>query len=287
MPEGDTIYRAAAMMNRALSGATLRAFESPLPTLTRFAEQHGLPGRTIERVEARGKYLLVHFAGGITLLTHLRMNGSWHLYRPGERWRVPRRSMRARILTDQWEAVGFGLPIAEFHDAPSLARSPRLGSLGPDPLSPAFSEAEAVRRLRAAHDLPVEEAILDQHRITGIGNVLKSETLFVARTFPFAPVSELDDDQLLRIVRAAARLLRENVAGVESRSMSATGAARTTTRSMDPGTRLYVYGRSGKPCRRCGTAIQQRRAGRDARFTYWCPRCQSSPLSRARHACTR
>ncbi len=99
MPEGDTIYRAAAMMDRTLGGAILRAFESPRPPLNRFADSHQVVGRAIERVEARGKYLLVHIAGALTLLTHLRMNGSWHLYRPGERWRRPRGDMRARLVT--------------------------------------------------------------------------------------------------------------------------------------------------------------------------------------------
>ena len=182
--------------------------------------------------------------------------------------------MRARILTDEWEAVGFGLPIVEFHDSASLARSPRLLSLGPDPLSPDFSQTEAVQRLREAGDTPIEEAILDQRRITGVGNVLKSETLFLADTYPYTPASALDDQRLLNVVRVAGRLLRENVAGVEGRSLAGAGAGRTTTRSMDSSARLYVYARTGKPCRRCGTPIQSRRAGRDARFTYWCPRCQ-------------
>lgn len=274
MPEGDTIYRAASMMNRALSGAVVREFESPLPLLERFVEDRGIIGRDIERVEARGKYLLIHFAGALTLLTHLRMNGSWHLYRPGERWRAPRASMRVRILTDAWEAVGFGLPIAEFHDAASLARSPRLLSLGPDPLAAGFDESEAVRRLRAAGDVPIEEALLDQRRITGVGNVLKSEALFVARTHPFDATSTLDDDRLLKIVEAAARLLRENVVGIDRPAIARRGASRNTTGSSDPSAQLYVYGRAGKPCRRCGTTIQFRRAGAHARSTYWCPRCQ-------------
>jgi endonuclease-8 len=274
MPEGDTIYRAAAMMNRALAGAAVRRFESPLPLLERFVDNHGLVGRTIERVEARGKYLLVHFGGGLTLLTHQRMNGSWHLYRPGERWRRPRSAMRARIVTDRWEAVGFGLPIAELHDAGSLARSPRLQALGPDPLTADFDPEEAVRRLRAAGDLPIEEALLDQRRLTGIGNVLKSEALFLAHTHPYARVSALDDDALGEIVGVSQRLLRENVLNVDRPSI-ARAAARSTTRSSDPAARLFVYGRAGKPCRRCGASIQYRRSGRDARSSYWCPRCQS------------
>lgn len=276
MPEGDTIYRAAAMMHRALAGATLAAFESPLPALEGFAEDRGLVGRSIERVEARGKYLLMHFDGGFTLLTHLRMNGSWHLYRPGERWRRARSAMRARIVTKEWEAVGFGLPIAEFHDAASLARSPRLASLGPDPLSPAFDRGEAIRRLRAAGDAPIEEALLDQRRIAGVGNVLKSEALFLAGAYPYAAAAALDDEALSRVVEVAARLLRENVIGVERPALGRARASRSTTRSLDPSAQLYVYGRAGKPCRRCGAAIRFRRAGQHARVTYWCPRCQAA-----------
>lgn len=275
MPEGDTIYRAAAMMNRALAGATVRAFESPLPLLERFACDRALVGRTITRVDARGKYLLVRFTGDLTLLTHMRMNGSWHLYRQGERWRRRRADMRARIVTDHWEAVGFGLPVAEFHDAGSLARNARLQALGPDPLSADFDEAEAVRRLRAAGDLTIEEALLDQRRITGIGNVLKSETLFLARTHPYAPVSALDGDTLAGIVTVSRRLLRENVLAVDRPLAGRARAARSTTRSIDPAAQLYVYGRAGKPCRRCGAAILVRRTGHHARSSYWCPTCQS------------
>ncbi len=274
MPEGDTIYRAAAMMHRALSGACLRAFESPLPLLHVFVDDHRLVGRDITRVEARGKYLLVHFAGDFTLLTHLRMNGSWHLYRPGERWRRPRTDMRVRLVTDEWEAVGFGLPIAEFHDAKSLERSPRLRALGPDPLSATFDESEALRRFRAAGHVPIEEALLDQRLMTGIGNVLKSETLFLAGVYPFRAVSTLPDETLVEVVRRARRLLRDNVVAVDRPAVGRASASRNTTRSSDPASRLYVYGRAGKPCRRCGTAIQFRKSGRDARVSYWCPKCQ-------------
>lgn len=274
MPEGDTIYRAAAMMDRALSGATVTGFESPLPLLERFVEDRGLIGRRVEKVEARGKYLLIHFEDGLALLTHLRMNGSWHLYRIGERWRAPRANMRVRIITETWEAVGFGLPVAEFHDATSLARHPRLLALGPDPLAPGFDEHEAVRRLRMAGEMPIEEALLDQRRITGVGNVLKSEALFLARAYPFAPASALNDENLVEIVRSSARLLRENVVAVDRPAIVHTRASRNTTRSSNPAAQLYVYGRAGKPCRRCGTAIAFRRAGTHARSTYWCPHCQ-------------
>lgn len=275
MPEGDTIYRAAATMSRALTGALVLGFESAVPRLERFAETRELVGTRIKGVEARGKYLLIHFDGDLALLTHLRMNGSWHLYRPGERWRRPGDQMRVRIVTAEWEAVGFGLPVAEFHDSTSLGRSERLRSLGPDPLAPDFDEAAAVHRLREAAGLPIEEALLDQRRMAGVGNVLKSEALFMARTYPYAPVSALDDVQLLTIVRSASRVLRENILGVDRPLIVKMRSSRNTTRSANPAAQLYVYGRTGKPCRRCGTAIAFRRAGAHARSSYWCPRCQA------------
>lgn len=276
MPEGDTIYRAAVMMHRALAGATVRAFESPLPALSRFAEQHALLGRTIDGVQSRGKYLLVLFSGGLTLLTHMRMNGSWHLYRPGERWRRPRSLMRVRITTDDWEAVGFGVPVAEFHDARSLDRSQRLANVGPDPLSDNFDPADAVARLRAAGATPIEEALLDQRRIAGLGNVLKSEALFLARVDPFTPAGDIDEPRLQSLVDISRKLLRENVVGVERPAIARRAGARVTTRSSDPNAKLYVYERAGKACRTCGTPIKYRRAGAHARSTYWCPQCQGS-----------
>lgn len=274
MPEGDTIYRAAATMNRALAGAVLRSFEFALPRLKVFAENHHLVGRTVDRVEPRGKYLLVHFSGGVTLLTHLRMNGSWHLYRQGERWRRPRSQMRVRLVTDEWEAVGFGMPIAEFHDERSLARSSHLRALGPDLLSSGFDAGDAIGRLREAGNVAIEEALLDQRRMAGIGNVLKCETLFLAGVHPFAPVSDLDRERLAEIVRVAERLLRDNVVTADRPAIARMSASRNTTRSANPAAQLYVYGRARKPCRRCGTLIQCRKSGRDARLTYWCPECQ-------------
>jgi len=274
MPEGDTIFRAAAMMQRALAGRPIRQFESVLPALTTFAERHAIAGRTIERVEARGKFLLVRVSGDLTLLTHLRMNGSWHLYRPGERWRRAKRDMRVRLLTDEWEAVGFGLPIAEFHDARSLQRSERLRRLGPDPLASAFAPEEAVARLKEACDLPIEEALLDQRRIAGLGNVLKSEVLFLAGVHPYTPAARVPDTALRTIVEAARRLLRDNTVQVSGSAIARRGAARNTTRAADPAAALFVYGRAGKPCRRCGARLRFRRAGRHARSTFWCPGCQ-------------
>jgi endonuclease-8 len=275
VPEGDTIFRAAATMRRALAGATVLDLESPLPRVANAARDRSLIGATIHDVRARGKFLLIQFSTGATLLTHLRMNGSWHLYRPGDRWRRPRRAMRIRIVTEGWEAVGFDIPVIEVHDAASLARSGHLARLGPDPLSTGFNPAAAIDNLRAAGGRSIEEALLDQRAIAGIGNVLKSEVLFLARTYPYASVSTLADDRLREIVELAARLLAENVIGVEGLTIARRFGGRNTTRSSQPGAALFVYGRAGRPCRRCGTPISMRRAGPHARLSYWCPQCQA------------
>src|SRR5512134_4052928 len=120
MPEGDTIHRAARTLHMALAGKTVVRFETVLPQLARVDEDAPLAGRMIERVEASGKNLLMHFSGDLHLHTHMRMHGSWHIYRPGERWRMPRRAMRVVIETAEWVAVAFNVPVAEFHDAGSL-----------------------------------------------------------------------------------------------------------------------------------------------------------------------
>jgi endonuclease-8 len=273
VPEGDTIHRAAAAMHRALAGAEVRGVESPLPHVTRAVLDRPAVGAAIDRVEARGKYLLVHLSSGLSLLTHMRMNGSWHLYRRGERWHRPRSAMRLLIVTDTWEAVGFDLPVVEVHDAASLARSDRLARLGPDPLGENFRTDEAVARLRTM-DGTIEEALLDQRALAGIGNVLKAETLFVARVNPYTPLVAIGDEKLKEIVEAAARLLKENVLGAAEPAIARRPPARSTTRAAQPGAGLYVYGRAGRPCRRCGTTIRFRRAGRHARGSYWCPECQ-------------
>jgi endonuclease VIII len=273
VPEGDTIYRAARTLDRALSGRTVSRFESVFPALTRIDHDHSLRGRAIERVASRGKHLLIQFAGDLTLRTHMRMNGSWHLYRPGERWQRPRHEMRILIATDEFEAVAFNVPVAEFLTAGALARQRDLSALGPDPLSDAFDAAEAATRLRARADSDIADALLDQTAIAGIGNIYKSETLFVAGVNPFTRVADVTAETIDRVTATAARLLRANVGKPEGGIVTYSGLRRTTGRA-DPSARLWVYGRAGKPCRRCGTAISWRKQGPHARSTYWCERCQ-------------
>ena len=286
MPEGDTIHRAAATLQRALAGQVVTRFESVLPKLMRVDSDTPLRGRTIERVDARGKHLLIWFSGDLVLRTHMRMNGSWHIYRPGERWQRPHRDMRIVIETAAFHAIAFTVPVAEFVTADSLLENQVMRDLGPDPLSHDFRPDEAIARLQARGDVEIADALLDQTAISGIGNVFKSEVLFGARVNPFARTSTLTYAQLTQIVAVATRFMRANV---ESRPSVVSGFSRTdvvsgfsrtrgmrrTTGRSDPSASLWVYGRGGQPCRRCGTPISRQKQGPFARSTYWCPRCQT------------
>ena len=279
MPEGDTIHRAARTLDTALRGQRVERFESVLAQLTRVDADAPIAGRLVERVEARGKHLLmwlsaaepsaVQSGASLVLRTHMRMHGSWHIYRPGERWQRPRHEMRIVLATAPYVAVAFTVPVAEFVDAAALEREGRVAELGPDLLSDTFDAAEAVARLQARGDLEIADALLDQRALAGIGNVFKSEILFAARVSPFTRVQALDATTLARIVAIAVRQMRANVGDA-----GAAAGGRTTTNRLDPSARLWVYSRRGLPCRRCGTPIQRTTQGPDMRSTYWCERCQ-------------
>jgi len=260
MPEGDTIFRAARTLNRALAGRTVTRFDSVFSRLTRANDDLHIAGRTIERVDARGKHLLIWFSGDLVLRTHMRMHGSWHIYRPGERWQRPHADMRIVIGTPEFEAVAFSVPVAELTSARDLERDPAVRDLGPDILAEGFDAAAVAARIQAMADAEIAEALLDQHAVAGIGNIFKSEALFVARIDPFAPVGTLSREAVARIVDAARRLMR----------------ASATQRPAD----FSVYGRAGRPCRRCGTLISRRKQGENARVTYWCERCQPASPTR-------
>ena len=273
MPEGDTIFRAARTLHRALAGQPIVRFESVVPGLTRVDVDRPIAGRRLESVTARGKHLLMQLSGDLVLHTHMRMNGSWHLYRRGERWQRPHRDMRVVVATHAWEAVGFNIPVAEFLSTSELARHPRLRQLGPDLAGPAFDSHEVVSRIRTRAADAIADLLIDQRDMAGIGNVLKSEILHVSGINPFAAAGSLSDEAISRLLDAAARLMRMNVADRTATLRRDSG--RHTTGSMNPDRRLWVYGRGGKPCRRCGARIESRKTGPDARLTYWCPACQS------------
>src|SRR5262249_24123256 len=150
-------------------------------------------------------------SGDLVLRTHMRMKGSWHVYRPGERWQRPKGAMRVVVETADFQAVAFDVPVAEFQRARELARDPAVAGLGPDLLDAGFDEAEAVARLRARGEMGIGDALLDQRALAGIGNIFKSEVCFAERVHPFTPVAALDDEVIRRLVRTARRFLKMNV----------------------------------------------------------------------------
>jgi endonuclease-8 len=277
MPEGDTIFRAARTMQRALAGAVVTRFESVFPALNRVDADRPLAGRTVDAVTSHGKHLLIAFSGDLILRTHMRMNGSWHLYRPGERWQRPRRDMRLLIETAAFVAVGFNVPVAELLTARELSHHRQYQALGPDLLSPDFDQAAAAGRLRAHANEAIADALLDQRIVAGIGNEFKSEILFVAGVHPDRLVGALPDETVTRLIEIARKELRANVLTRNQTLSPAMG--RRTLRSLDPRKTLWVYGRAGKPCFKCGATIQGRKTGADARNTFWCPRCQEASAS--------
>jgi endonuclease VIII len=278
MPEGDTIFRTARSLSRALAGQPVTRFRSVFPKLTRFHDETPLTGQLVESVDARGKWLLIHFSGGLTLATHMLMNGSWHIYRPGQPWQKPCSQMRIVLENANYIAVGFKVPIAEMHSAQSLARDTRIPQLSIDVLSEGFDCEEAIRRVLARSNEAIGDVLLDQKVLAGVGNVFKSEICFVTQVHPFAPVASLAPEQVRAVVIAAQKLVGANVLE-DSGDLIVTyrGQQRRTIHTSDPSQSLWVYGRHGEPCRRCAEPIRRRLQGPDARVTFWCPRCQPMP----------
>ncbi|HEY5886399.1 MAG TPA: DNA-formamidopyrimidine glycosylase family protein [Acidimicrobiales bacterium] len=258
MPEGDTIHRVADRLRPALAGQPLERFEAPRAVGPRPAL-----GSAITVVEAKGKHLLIHFSDGVTLHTHLRMTGTWHLYRSGSRWRLPGHLARAVVGVADWEAVCFKAPVVDLYRQPPAHLPQPLDHLGPDLCleDPPVDEVVARMAARADADSEIAPLLLDQQVAAGIGNVFKSEVLWACRVSPFARVHDLDVETRHRLVTVAARQLRANVSSPGERSTLSGGG-------------LAVYGRFGQPCPRCGTPVQRRSQGEDPRVTYWCPRCQ-------------
>lgn len=278
MPEGDTIFRTARNLGRALEGKRVIGFRSTYPWLMRFNDDTPLAGQIVDRVEARGKWLLIHFSGGGILTSHLLMNGRWHIYRQGQRWQLPRFHMRVVIENSEYQAVGFRVPVARMHTAQSLGRDLHVVPTENDLLSADFDAAAALERLLARGNEAVADALLDQSIVAGVGNVFKSEICFVNGLHPFRAVGTLTRDEAAATIASARKLLRSNVLE-DSGDLIVTyrGQQRRTTHESDPSASLWVYGRNGEPCRRCGELIRRRIQGTDARVTFWCPRCQPMP----------
>jgi endonuclease-8 len=273
MPEGDTIFRAARTLDRALAGRQVTAFATHLAQLAVVDRRAPVTGRSIAGATARGKHLLIEFSGDLFLRSHMRMHGSWHLYRPGERWRARRIDARIVITTAEWLAVAFNVSDAEFLSRDQLDRHARLTALGPDLLADAFDRDEARKRLRETPATHIAEAILRQQSMAGLGNVYKSEVLFLCGVDPQTPVAALDEATLSCLIDRGRALIKLNVS--EHAIAGAPGRGRVTTGRLNPAERLWVYGRAGKPCFRCGTSILS--AGETGgRRTYWCPACQSA-----------
>ncbi len=281
MPEGDTIFRSARALNLALQGKQITCFETAYAQLASVDDQTPIAGRMIDRVESRGKWLLIHFSGDLILVTHMLMSGSWHIYRPGESWRRGRSHMRIVLATEDFEAVAFDVQVASFHTARSLERNTTIPKLGPDLLATNFSEDEAASRLTARGDDEIANVLLNQQVIAGIGNVFKSEICFTCGVNPFTKVSSLTPANIKCLLESARRLMAANVSeGASDRIVTYTGPRRTTGAD-NPTARLWVYGRRGEPCRRCGTLILVRKQGPGVRSTYWCPQCQPLPESQS------
>ncbi|MFJ7163880.1 DNA-formamidopyrimidine glycosylase family protein [Streptomyces globosus] len=263
MPEGDSVWRAAARLHAALAGRELTVWDMRVPRLA----TTDLTGRTTLEVVPRGKHLLARFEGGLTLHTHLRMDGAWHVFAAGRPWRGgPLYEVRAVLGTADRTAVGYRLPVVELLRTADEDRV--VGHLGPDLLGPDWDAERAAANLLAAPERPLGEALLDQRNLAGIGNVYKCELCFMAGATPWTPVGALPDAPrtAVRLAAAAQRLLAANIGP---------GEGRNTTGSRRPGRALFVYGRPGLPCFRCGAPV--RKADQDDRPTYWCPRCQAGP----------
>ncbi len=276
MPEGDTIFRSARALSRAIAGKPVTEFETALATLASVNDNTPVAGRTVDKVEAIGKWLLVHFSSDLILVTHMLMSGSWHIYRVGERWRQPRRAMRCVIRTHDFEAVAFNVPVAKFFTERTLARDSMIPKLGPDLLRADYDELEVRARVLARPDEEIASVLLNQRVLAGLGNVYKVEVCFLCGVHPFRKVASLTPAELDCLLFQSRKLIKENVqeeSSVEGKILRYRGARRTTG-SSDAGSRLWVYGRQGQPCRRCGEMVLMRKQGPDARSTYWCPQCQ-------------
>jgi endonuclease-8 len=278
MPEGDTIFRTARNLGRALAGKPVTGFRTTFPLIMRFNDDTPLIGQSVDQVEARGKWLLIHFSGGGILTSHLLMNGSWHIYRHGQRWQAPRFNMRIVIENCEYQAVGFRVPVARMHTEQSLARDVRVARPENDVLSDEFDREAALARLLGCGQEALADVLLDQGILAGVGNVFKSEICFVQKLHPYRTVATLTREQGAATIACAQKLLQANVLeDAGDLIVTFRASQRRTTHASDPSASLWVYGRAGEPCRQCGETIRRRIQGEDARVTFWCPQCQPMP----------
>lgn len=278
MPEGDTLYRTARTLHKALQGKRVTNFETGVALLARVNDNQPIAGRMVERVEQRGKWCLMFFSGDLILASHMLMNGSWHLYRAGEKWWIARDRMRVAITCGEFQAVLFDAQIAEFLTPKELERHRQIARLGPEVLSGEFTVTRGVEALqRYAREHPEAEVgatLLNQRVLAGLGNVYKSEVAFAVGVNPFRRMSTLSLREMEKMIDVAQRYMQANVVEGSGEGIVTYTGPRRTTRNMDRGDRLWVYGREGKECRRCGAVVQMSKQGSQVRSTYWCPECQ-------------
>ena len=265
MPEGDTVWLAARRMHDALAGHQLIRSDFRVPQLA----TADLTGQVVVEVASRGKHLLTRTDAGLSLHTHFKMDGTWHLYRPDARWSGgPEWQVRVVLANAEWVAVGYRLPLVEI--VPTDRESDVVGHLGPDILGDDWDEEEALRRLRARPDREIGPALLDQRNLAGIGNLYKTEALYLSGLTPWVRVGDVAD--LPAVVRRAYRLLQANKGHWQQ----------TTTGRTGRGEQHWVFERQGRPCRRCGARVLQAMQGEperpeQERISYWCPHCQAGP----------
>jgi formamidopyrimidine-DNA glycosylase len=253
VPEGDTIWRTAEKLREALQHKHITVARPEL--LKRFV------GRTVTDVKPVGKHLLIRFDNGLAIHSHMRMQGAWHIYRQGERWRRPAWQMKALLETDDTVAVCFGAPVIEL----VKDEQTKTGHLGPDILKDEWDIADVIARARSGPPSTAGEILLDQRVTAGIGNVYRCEALWQCRVNPWTPTHVLEDAELQALFETARHAMRSNLKG------------RDFERRFPGYGKGAVHGRAGRPCPRCGARIQVRAQGEHARLTYWCSGCQPGP----------
>ena len=251
MPEGDTIWRTAAVLRDALAGQEIKqARPDPLRKVI---------GATVTTVESTGKHLVIRFDNGYALHSHMRMRGVWQVYKPDERWRRPEWQLKAMLETESAVAVCFDAPVVEL----MRNTAPVIGHLGPDILADDWHVAEVLKRARQLNATTIGEVLLDQRVTSGIGNVYRCEALWQQRVNPWRKTEDVTDEELTKVLESARAAMRANLGGG------------TWRRSFPGYGRGAVHGRSGRPCPRCGTLIQSKGMGENPRAVYWCARCQT------------
>lgn len=270
MPEGPTIKIAADALRAVLQDQTIIAFRSSFKKARIEDWQPKIEGRRVLSVRSHGKNLFIDFSSEYVLYTHMLMWGSWHVYRSGEAWRKAAQKARVVLTTATHEAVLFSAPVCELIHRADLALHKTAGT-GPDLLAENFDAAEARRRFFAPEHAGREigELIMDQTVLAGIGNILKSESLFQAGIHPQRLPATLTDDEWRRLLDVAQRLIRTSY---ELGTFN--GAFLPAAAEVEPGKYGCVYRRRTYPCIRCGTPIKMVRQGIGQRMTYYCPHCQ-------------